>query len=104
MAHSPSLIFNAIAEKTLQQNPFPPAEDFKLLPLFLLVSACSSSTRERGEKPNQKVTITTGGRKGRPKIQHTIHLDDRILHLDLVESHGGEQRRQWGQQLQQKEQ
>jgi hypothetical protein len=37
MAHSPSLIFNAIAEKTLQQNPFPPAEDFKLLPLILLV-------------------------------------------------------------------
>lgn len=64
MAHSPSLIFNAIAEKTLQQNPFPPAEDFKLLPLILLVSTCSSSTRERGEKPNQKVTITTGGREG----------------------------------------
>jgi hypothetical protein len=64
MAHSPNLIFNAIAEKKLQQNPFPPAEDFKLLPLILLVSACSSSTRERGEKPNQKVTITTGGREG----------------------------------------
>lgn len=57
-------IFNAIAEKKLQQNPFPPAEDFKLLPLILLVSACSSSTRERGEKPNQKVTITKGGREG----------------------------------------
>jgi hypothetical protein len=64
MDHSPSLIFNAIAEKTLQQNPFLPADDLKLLPLILLVSACSSSTREREEKPNQKVTITKGGREG----------------------------------------
>jgi hypothetical protein len=51
-------------KKHCNKNPFPPAEDFKLLPLILLVSACSSSTRERGEKPNQKVTITKGGREG----------------------------------------